>query len=246
MSVFEQSAEDINLDHLVGEGKKYKDPDELAKAYAHASTFIDRLKEENDGLRTELSAGLTVKDVLERHLDARPQSAPPAQESPPPAQPAPVQVAEPAISKEDLTALVRQVNEEDTRVRTAQENATKVEQTLIDIYGSPEKANQAVRARADELGVSLKFLEGVALQSPKAFLAQMGLDAPKQQSAPQATRSDVNTEAFRRGSTAVKPGTYAWYNELRRTNPNEYWSPKIQNALYSDRTRLGESFYEGS
>ena len=38
---------------LVGDGQKYKTPEELAKAYSNADQFIEQLKDENRKLREQ-------------------------------------------------------------------------------------------------------------------------------------------------------------------------------------------------
>jgi len=51
---------------LVGEGQKYKTPEELAKAYTNADQFIETLKEENRKLREQAASAKTIDEVLER------------------------------------------------------------------------------------------------------------------------------------------------------------------------------------
>ena len=67
------------LTELVGEGKKYKDATELAKAYANADQFIETLKSEKHTLEEEYNGfklkAKTVEDVLSR-LDMKPEPKP--------------------------------------------------------------------------------------------------------------------------------------------------------------------------
>ena len=51
---------------LVGEGRKYKTLDDLAKAYLNADGFIEQLKAENQELRTKTVEAKTIDEVLER------------------------------------------------------------------------------------------------------------------------------------------------------------------------------------
>jgi cysteinyl-tRNA synthetase len=77
---------------LVGEGQKYKTVDELAKAYLHADTFIQQLKEENQKYREQVASAKSIDDVLERLQQSQQQE-----------QVTPAQVEQP-----DISALVEQ------------------------------------------------------------------------------------------------------------------------------------------
>ena len=81
------------------------------------------------------------------------------------------------------------------------------------------------------MGVSVKFLMDSAAQSPAAFFATMELEtAPRPAT---GTRSDVNPAALSaQASGTAKPGTYAFYEEMRKTNPKLYNAPKVQLEMH--------------
>mgnify|MGYP000205087855 CR=1 FL=1 len=58
-----QTTSDI-VSALVGEGKKYKTLDDLAKGYINADGFIEQLKAENRELKEKATAAKTVDDVI--------------------------------------------------------------------------------------------------------------------------------------------------------------------------------------
>lgn len=248
MSVFgtETNIAQTTVDQLVGEGKKYATVDELAKAYTNADAFIENLKRESGELRAELQTRLSVEEQLNRlqtqQRDDEPISTPPVQQPQAPAQ-------ESGINQENLAELIRNELNQSKEQERLRSNVEQVARRVTEVYGSEEKANEVITAKAQELGVSVEFLQDVASRSPKAFYAQIGLDAPQSQT-PQPTSGNVNPAIVAINSNAqVKPNTYAWYQNLRRDNPTEYFTPAVQNAIMRDAEtarQRGEDFYAGA
>lgn len=251
MSVFDPTTETtpdtVTLETLVGEGKKYATPDDVAKAKVHADLFIEQLKAENAGLREDLALRLTAEEQLSQFA-ARQTAAPVRQDEQRPATQAPA-VPDPAIKKEDLASLVREITSQERQAEQALRNANEIEARMLAEFGDEQTANRIVQAKAQELGVSVEFLQSVALQSPKAFFTTLGLEAAKDVATPQTRgKQDVNTEAFMRqnANTTAPVGSYKYYEDLRKNDPKTYWSPKTQNQIYGDRLRLGDDFWKGS
>ena len=209
-----------DLTSFVGEGKKFANPDELAKAYAHAQTFIDQLKDENGQFREGLQ-----NDVRSQEQRALQQPVTP---------PSPVQDPNPQLqraSQEDLVDRIREVTRLDREQEKQRTNVEQVTNKLTETFGTEQAANEAVKARAQELGVSMKFLLDAAAASPAAFYAQMNLDVkPRQMQAPSG---QINTQALSQNSAGVaKPGTYAFYEDLRKSNAKLYNTPKVQLEMH--------------
>src|SRR5688500_15910791 len=61
---------------LVGEDKKFKTPADLARAKAESDAFIERLKQENSGLRNELKTRTTMEDFMKTIKESRPTEQP--------------------------------------------------------------------------------------------------------------------------------------------------------------------------
>lgn len=230
--IFTDSLED-NLENpladYVGEGRKYSNVADLVKGYENGQVHIARIEQENREYREKLQADIDAQRA--RLL------TPPSQESNPTAQ-----QADQRTSEQDLVERIREVNRQD---RVAEKQASNLETAtnrLIDTFGDADAAKARVHARAQELGVSVKFLMDSAAQSPAAFFATMELEkAPRPTAAP---RSDVNTAAL---NTQVpgnaKPGTYAFYEELRKTNPKLYNSPKVQLQMHTAAMENPEGFF---
>jgi hypothetical protein len=87
-------------------------------------------------------------------------------------------------------------------------------------------------------------MKELAAKSPKAFLATMGINAevkPSSSSTP-APRSDVNPNMIniRLGQS---PNTYAYYEQIRKSDPKLYWNPKTQKAMHDAAQALGSDFF---
>ena len=241
MSIFEEGAEDQQAQNetpaslyetLVGEGKKFKTPEDLAKAKIESDRFIEQLKEEPKQLREDLNR-LVEETRLLKEIATRNNGAPLAQQE---------QKTPDSSSPEiDLDARIRE-----TLKRTAEEgkrldNINQVNDAMVQTYGSLDKAKEVLKQKAAELGVGAEFLQDVAARSPKAFFQTVGITevARAQQT---SSSSTVNTAAM--GNTGVKTNTYKWYQQLRKDNPSMYHSPKIQTQMMNDALARGESFYQ--
>jgi hypothetical protein len=133
----------------------------------------------------------------------------------------------------DLKALVKEALSEQNLETRRQENARVTEEATIKRFGSKEDAVKAIADKAAELGLSEQWIANLAFESPKAYFATMGFE-PDQQPRSNNTpnpRSDVNTEALRATNPQVKPNTYKYFDELRRTNPSKWRTQGVQQAI---------------
>lgn len=193
---------DNPVELLVGEGKKFRTIEDLAKSKIEADQFIDTLKAELLQMRTDLSTRESVEDQIKRL--SKPAQAPLVPDQ------ARVEVKAPVLTEEALNQRIRETLEATTQEATAKGNLNAVTDALISMYGSEAKAAEQVAKIAQELGVTKKFLMESAATSPKLFFRTIGVQEPKTSSA--APRSDVNTEALRTrnapSTTNFAPGTY--------------------------------------
>lgn len=243
MTIF-QTAPDPNavgqatLNDLVGEGKKFKTPDDLAKAKLESDRFIEKLQNEQRELREELNKRLTTEDALRKAQEAG------IVEPRPQADPAPVpqrQNEQLNISSEVEKALAKRDQEASLR-----SNIEAVTTRMTELYGTADKAAEVISSRSRELGMPVETLRKMASENPKAFLALLGVQ-DKPQGAPQTSSwsNTKNTTAMKSavGSTAVTPGTYKYYSELRKTDPAAYFSSRVQLQMDKDAREKGEKFY---
>lgn len=224
------------LEQFVGEGKKFKDVGELAKAYANADHHIGELRTDLQSTREFISEEL--KKLAEQR-----EKAPPAPNPEPRSEPNPAPVAPSGGEVEDLDTRIAKALEEQTTLKRLQGNASLVQDVLVEQLGSVDKAAEAVVAKASELGLSPSDMKELAAKSPKAFLATMGINAEvkPQSNATPAPRSDVNPLNINSG--APKANSYAYYEQIRKSDPKLYWNPKTQSAMHKAAQAMGEDFF---
>lgn len=217
---------------LVGEGKKFKDNEALARAKLESDAFIEQLKREAAGVREELNTRVNMQDFLDQIKESTKTRS-----EPDPQVLGDQVVTDRTLSDEELQAKVDAILNKKQQESEAQRNEAFVVAELTKTFGN--NFEQKVLARAQELGVSKEWLLDMARRTPKALLELVG--AP-------ATRTDPNTVVPPR-STAQAPSPLstgvrnkAYYTKLRETNPTLYWSAKIQMQEYQDAMKMGEAF----
>ena len=215
---------------LVGEGKKFKDAQALARAKVESDAFIARLQNEAEGLRQELKSRATIEEFMDRmnSNDTPPRQDPPVNDGGNQEQP-------------DIQKLIADALAENDKKRSVSQNAELVTKTLKAAWG--DNYNQKVVAKANELGLGLNFLEDLAKSQPKAFFQLVGVnDTRDNRSTPNALFPDTNQES-RLTNRDSHERNETYYANLRRTDPTAYWSPQTQNQLHKDALRLGEKFF---
>jgi len=203
--------------------EKWKDPQTLAKGYAHAQARIKELEaleekmKEQDYSKTlleQLAARQATKEVTPTAVAEEPKSDTEISGNTSP-------------SPEDFESLLE-------KTLNAREARSKVETTLRAKFG--DGANAIVHQRSKELGLSIERMQELASESPDAFLRLVGEPDAKQTNT--LPKGIVNTAGFN-STTGEKNQTY--YTNLRRTNRKLYDS--LQPQMFNDRVRLGDKFY---
>lgn len=170
---------------LVGEGKKYATIEAAMASVAPAQEHISKLETENEQLRTDLEARKTVEETLNSIVSNKEEGD----------RPTPSSLNEEAV--EQIVANAMSKKEANATLIT---NIATVETRMVKEFG--EKASEKVAAKAEELGVSIDFMMGIAAKSPTAFLNQFGLN--KSQGTPAPQESTVRTEGFQNQPPAEK------------------------------------------
>lgn len=225
---------------LVGEDKKFKTSQDLARSKVEADAFITRLQAENAGMRQELN----TKQTLEEYVDKMTAT----KEAAPVSRTLEQQATEQGGNSATLTAdkldemIDQRVNaREKDRIHT--QNLQTVKQTLQETYGN-DYVNK-LKETATSLGMSEDYLNQMAKETPKALLKLVGV------SATDSTQSRSNQAGLFTPPASVNgfaPNTgnaqdFSYYEKLRKTSPKEYWTPTVQNEMHKNAARLGEKFY---
>jgi hypothetical protein len=227
------------LSELVGEDKKFKTAAELAKGKWHADQTIEVMKQRMDQLRAdferERKQNLT-REQLESVMTRFTQAPLSSNEQPL------VNEAEHKPTSIDPNQIKTLVSQEYTEMRKREAeaaNAKMVQDKLIERFGTSYQ--DALSRQAVELGLSDQEVNAMAKTNPKVFIRTFGLDAPAKTEGFQAPARN----SFNFAPTGGPDRTWNYYQKLRKDKPNEYYSPKIQNQMVEDYTRLGNKFEDG-
>jgi hypothetical protein len=236
VSAFEEPTSPSVLGDLVGEGRKFNDVEALARGKLEADRFIEQMKQENASLKTDLEKQayrLGVENQLKETA-----SVSTAELSDPNNLSGTSNTADTQFSSSeaDIESLVEQTLKKRELEGVAKNNIAVVESELEKAYGT--EAAAAVQQKANELGLPMSELQGMAAKSPSAFMQLMGKPAPV--SSP-LVQGSIRTEGSTMQASCEKD--FGYYQKLRRENSTLYYKPSTQRAMMADADRMGDKFY---
>lgn len=226
------------FDDLVGEGKKFKDPEQLARGKWHADHTIAVMERRMDELRTEYQKereqNLTraqLEEVIEK-FSRQPLASN--------VNPIVNEDKMPAFDPTQLESLVAS-NYQKMKDQDRQDANYKLVQDKANArYGANYR--QHLAETMNELGLSPAELESMAKTNPKVFIKTFGLDQAPPTQGFQAPPKSTNNP-FQPTGGINKP--WSWWQELKKNKPNEYRSQKTQNKMMEDYAALGDKFEDG-
>lgn len=214
------------LDQLVGQDKKFKTIEDLAKGKVESDAFIEQLKTEKAALLKDLEAldakakqGATLDEIMKQLKERK--SAPGSEGK---------DGNQPALSDEELQKVILDTLQKKNESERKAGNKAKSETDLLTKFnGDKAKAEAFVKAKAEELGVSVESLNGIAETSPKAYAKMIGLDSVTGSTDRSVSGlNDKNTDALKTGVTRDSE----YYKNLKKTNRRTFWSPQTQQELF--------------
>lgn len=219
---------------------KDKPQEELLEAKVNADLYVktltarlDDLRNDYLSLREQHQAGTELKELIDQ-LKSKPQGDDNSQLTN-------QGNIIPAIKPEDIDTLVTQrVTEQMTqhqRNLVQRENFKSVEAKLKEHFG--DQYQNAYKQRLDTLGLDREFADDLAKNHPTVFMKTFELDTPKQQSNVSLPRSNQRQTSF--APSTVKRD-WAYYQEMKKTNPKLYLDPKIAIQMDADSQALGDEF----
>jgi len=224
----------------VGEGKRYQDEKALARAAAEKDAFIERLKRENAALRGESKAKTTLEELVDQ-LRRGPRETPNSDVTPQTNE----QVSQKTFTPEEVQALIRQELDQQTKVRTQQQNIEQVKAKLQEAWG--QDYVRKLEQTAKELGVGKDFLQDMAAKAPQAFLRTVGVQqatTPKDNPVDlfsNLPKPSVNTSMYKTGDGERRK---SYYDRLLREDRQKYLSKEVQNEMHKQAMKLGPDFFD--
>lgn len=205
------------LEQLVAKkGDQFRDPEAIAKKALHADEHIEQLKADIARLKTyeELIEGLKADPKAGLEQLTKPKEEPllakPEENTTPPAG--------------DFESQIEAFLEKKKSKDTAQSNLQAVEHEIQANFG--ERAGDIVKAKAQELGMSLASMSAMAAESPKAFLQLVGVETKTQTRV--VVPSSVNTE----GLSIVEKNPEYYTRELAK-NPKLVQNAQFTQEMYA-------------
>lgn len=220
------------LSELVGEGKKFRSVDDLARSKIESDRFIEQIKSENAEMRHQLTElekrqgqNRTIEDVLNAVKEVRGDEGNQSQ-----------------VSTEDiLKAIDSRVSELD-RQKARRANAETAQAELLKRFKNDEaKAKEFIKTEASRVGLTPSELRGLSETSPEAFKRILGLNNPTGSGYSPSFSTEVNS-ASRSDGQGTRNNSY--YTDLKKQLGPKFWDPKIQQQRMRDRESLGSKFYE--
>lgn len=229
----DQSTTGDLLGELVGEGKKFKTVEDLARSKVESDNFIEQLKREGAEMRqmlkdleSKVGKQQTIKEVLDAVKEARGSDD-----------------NQNVTTTEELLSLVDQRISARDSEKSKTLNYERAQSTLLAKFQNDAgKAREFVKSESQRLGMSPGELKALAQTSPEAFARILGLNQPKGSGQGPALRSDVNTESMSTSGGSLRNSAY--YAELKQKLGAKFWDASIQQQRFKDAKALGTKFYE--
>jgi hypothetical protein len=215
------------VEALVGEGKKFKTVEDLAKGKIASDEHIANLERELAGLREAAAPKFDAEKQLET-LRAEIQAL-----RADPSKGRSQEVTPPAVMEDRIAAIVQASLTRAEQNRTVTQNVMAANDAIVTAYGSLEAAAAAVNAKAAELNMSLEDLKGIAAKSPTAF--QRIILGEAQKGGNEAPfRPNASAPVLKDGTPLgnAKPGTKEYFEGMMKTDRKKYWSTEVQMQLH--------------
>lgn len=228
------------LEELVGENRKFRSTEDLARGKAEADAYINQLKAQLDEAKQELRTRESLEELLTKR--ETPKFAPRNEDQPQVDHTMEMDRNVNEFTPEKLEALLEEKLTQRESQRSRERNFTTVQADLNKAYGAN---TQVVLTKVqEELGVSKDWLNALAGDNPKAFMKLVSDTAPKSTQSPSLfapPTSQIRSDAFRPDDTMRG---WAYYQKLKASNPKEYESERVQMDMHRDALKLGERFYD--
>lgn len=220
MPLFDNDNNEVQnpLEHLVGEGKKFKSVEDLAKGKLEADQYIKRLEEEQAEIRRDLEARVSVEEALKKLTSEPKGDVTPDNTN-----------QERQTEQVDIDKLVTEKINQYQKQSSAAANEIECDRLMTEKYG--DKAKQTMEEIARQRNIPLELVRTTAQTSVAGFKALMGLDTQRQQSNPGITQGNTNTAAMGMTGGSDLDKELEDLNALRKTNPRQYWKPAVQNRI---------------
>lgn len=227
-------------EELVGDDKKFKTVEDLARGKAEADMYIEHFKRTQDELRAdynrlreEYNSGQSLKELIDQ-LKSNKESQNDITQN----------VPEDKSDTLDLTKIEELVSNKLQAAKQQEKeeaNFATVQSKLKEVYG--DNYANALKQQISDLGLTADFVNDLARKHPQVLFRTLGIDGHSQKETFQAPPASKNrSDPF---APNVAKRTWSYYEKMRKSNPTEYFNPKTQDQMFKDATSLGSAFNDG-
>jgi hypothetical protein len=227
------------LEELVGENKKFKDTEALAKGKYQSDLFVktltrqmDELRADHQRLQAEYNARAKLEEVLEKLTSKDSMNSAETHN-------ANDMNTKPSIDPKEIETLVSSKLQEYDLTKKQQDNLNLVKAKLQERYG--ENYKRLFAKDIERLGLTDEYVNSTAKTYPQAIIALI----PSKQAEDNFQTPPQNN--LRAASFAPRKGevrNMAFYQKMRKEDPARYRDPKTTVQMHKDAIALGEAFYK--
>lgn len=240
----DQPAFDPNKNYLVelvGEGKKFKTAEDLAKGKYEADLYVETIKRSNDELRADYLK-LREENMAKAKLEELIQQLDTLQKTTTTKTPVDAEVSRQAvIDPKQVESLVDSRYEQIETLRKQDANSSLIKSKLTERYGSNYSGH--VKSQIDSLGISEKRFNEMARTEPQVLIKALGLDTKPNVQDTAPPRNNRRSDNFAPQGTEKR--TWSYYQRMKKENPTRYYDPKTNVEIHNDAVALGEEFKDG-
>jgi len=227
------------LEELVGENKKFKTPEDLAKSVLFKEQHISQLERENMGMREDLTKRQGMEELYDKIASAINNPRDDTTDGNHTQEFTKENPQSPSLA--DLDRLVEQKLTQKQNAVQRERNSTEVVSTMQKEWGTNWRTR--IREQAANMNLTDEYVNAMAADNPKAFYQLMGVKQSNNTYSPILPPvSGVNTQAFNTVNTGEK--TKSYYDEMRKKDPAKYWSRQTQLEEDAQSQKLGERFFD--
>ncbi len=230
------------LTELVGDGKKFKSAEELARGKYEADLYVKSLEKKMDELRSDYlkvsedaSSRAKLEDLIGQ-LESKQQ--------PHISNDNPVKDVKqmPVIDSKEIESLVSNKIQEYELTKRQQENFNVVRNRLKEQFG--DNFQNALKQQIADLGLSEEDINALAKKSPSALFKTLGMEQKAiEQSYRPPIASSQKPETFRPKGKDIR--SWSYYQQMKKDNPKLYYDPKTNVQMHNDAIELGAAFQDG-
>lgn len=199
----------------------------------HRNRSYDELRSDWQKLRDEYNAGPKLKEYLDQLVNQQQTNhkEPPVDDVKPAYDEASIE----KLLDEKLTAKITAREQE----RKEEANYRLVESKLAEHYGP--NFQSALKQQVDQLGLDKNFVNTLARQHPEVLFRTLGIGLKQDSSFQAPVHSSQRRDQF----APAQKRTNAYYQKMRKDNPELYRTPKMQDQMLKDYQALGPEFEDG-